>query len=97
MWGNGKGQGGGFRQGGGYGRGGFGRGYGYRRGYGFGRGRMGYGRGFGSGFTGAPGPYAPPSTPEEELQMLLDYKAYLEEQLKAVEDRIRQLQDMIGR
>jgi len=31
--------------------------------------------------------------PEEEREMLLDYKAYLEEELKAVEDRLREIEE----
>ncbi len=64
----------------------WGRGWGYGP-YGFG----GYGWGFGPGWGYGPGPYYRPS-PEEERQYLLDYKAYLEEELAAVNRRLEEIE-----
>lgn len=87
---------------------GFGRGYGrgYGRGHGRGYGR-GFGRGAGWGYGGygygpesdylrgpAYDPYGPwGPDPREEEQMLMEYKAFLEEELAEVEKRLKELQD----
>lgn len=80
-------------------RGGRDRGYGYGRGWGW-----GYGPGWG---FGGPGPwwYAPfvspwsgwgAPTPEEERDMLLDYKAYLEDELRMVDERLKEIEEELG-
>ncbi len=81
----------------GYGRGpgGAGRGRGRGKGFGYGR-RWGYGMRWEQGGS----PYIPPegmyggwgemSTVEEE-SMLLEYKRYLESELKMVEERLKEL------
>jgi len=84
----------------------YGRGYGRGRGWRFGGygpgGFGGYGPGWGfGGWGGYWGPPFPMGSwgmmgeidPEEEREMLLDYKAYLEEELKAVEDRLREIEE----
>lgn len=85
------------------GRGGrYGRGYGYG-GYGYGRGSWGPGYGWGGGPWGPwwtqmpPTPWASPyyePTPEEEKEMLLDYREFLNEELRWVEERLRELDDL---
>ena len=78
-----------------------GRGRGRGRGFGYGQ---GYGRGWGRGMRGMPG-YSPFSGPqanwdnltlEEEESMLLDYKAYLESELRMVEERLKEIRRMKG-
>ncbi|OAA21362.1 DUF5320 family protein [Kosmotoga sp. DU53] len=81
----------------GYGRGfgrGYGRGYGRTAGWGYG----GYGYGYGPEpdcFRGSAydpyGSWRP--DPREEEQMLMEYKAFLEEELAEVERRLKGLQD----
>jgi len=84
----------------GYGRGPGGMGRGRGRGYGYGR-----GRGFGGGWRQGGFGYAPfwegqPGlgnvTPEEELNMLLSYKEYLENELRMVEKRMEELRRKLG-
>jgi hypothetical protein len=80
-------------------RGGFGRGFG--RGWGRGPGRgwgRGFGRGMGWGAEYAPG-YYPQQTPayrppsrEDKLKMLRDEFKYAEEDMKAMRERITQLE-----
>lgn len=85
---------------------GFGRGFGSGCGRGYGRGfgpgyGWGYGRGFGprrGGYDyGEPGfgygPYEP--DPATEEQMLLDYKAYLEEEKKYLERELAEVNKRI--
>lgn len=60
----------------------WGRGYGWRRGFDFG----------GPWWVYCNYPPVPPS-PEEEKEMLLDYKKYLEEELRYVEERLRELEN----
>ncbi|MCD6551410.1 DUF5320 family protein [Thermotoga sp.] len=64
----------------------WGRGFGWRRGWGYG----GFGFG-GPWWVYFEYPPAPP-TPEEEREMLLDYKRFLEEELRYVEERLRELE-----
>ncbi len=66
---------------------------GWGRGYGAGYGWGGYGPGYGwGGPYGAPYGYPPRMTPEEEKQMLLDYKGYLENELRGVNERLKELE-----
>lgn len=85
----------------GYGRGygrGFGRGYGrgYGRMAGWGYGGYGYGYGLEPDYFRGPaydlyGPWGP--DPRKEEQMLMEYKAFLEEELAEVERKLKELQD----
>ncbi|PLV55731.1 DUF5320 domain-containing protein [Thermotoga sp. SG1] len=61
--------------------------------------RFGWRRGWGGGFSFG-GPWwfyfeCPPvtPTPEEEKEMLLDYKRFLEEELRYVEERLKELEN----
>lgn len=73
----------------------YGCGYGRRMQYGRGLGR-GYGRGFGKDFRYKAGyGYYEPSI-EEERAMLVDYKRYLEEELRFVDERLREIDDYQG-
>ncbi|MDI3473348.1 MAG: hypothetical protein PWQ48_1629 [Thermotogaceae bacterium] len=84
---------------------GAGRGRGYKRGYGpggygYGRGYWGTGYGWGGGpwwMQMPPAPWADPyyePTPEEEREMLLDYREFLNEELRWVEEKLRELDDL---
>lgn len=56
----------------------------------------GYGGGYGRGFGYGDGyGYYEPSI-EEERAMLMDYKRYLEEELRFVEERLRELDNYQG-
>jgi len=81
------------RRPGGMGRG-RGRGYGYGRGRGFGGGWRQGGFGYASFWEGQPG--LENVTPEEELNMLLSYKKYLENELRMVEKRMEGLRRKLG-
>ena len=81
----------------GYGRGPgrAGRGRGRGKGFGYGR-RWGYGMGWeqrGYPYTPSEGMYGGwgEMSPAEEESMLLDYKRYLESELKMVEERLKEL------
>ena len=63
---------------------------GYAPGYGWGRG-YGYGPGPGYGW-GDPYGGPPRISPEEERQMLEDYKAYLENEIQGVTQRLKELE-----
>jgi hypothetical protein len=46
----------------------------------------------------APAPFMPPQpTPEQEIEMLETYKAEIEEELKGVEARIKELRDLLAK
>jgi len=77
---------------GGFGRG-FGRGFGGGWGRGFGRGRgMGWGRGFMPGYYPLQSPVYQPPSREGELKMLQDELKYAEEDMKAMRERIAELE-----
>ena len=89
----------GGRMGMGWGRG-FGRGRGWGRGFPARRGGSGGGRGWGRDFGGAYGygapyypayPYAPELSPKEETDMLKEQAKAMQEELKAINDRISEL------
>lgn len=66
-----------------------------RRGYGLGFGRgLGRGRGFGRGFGwyGAVYPYAPNLAPQQEADMLKEQAKAMQEEIKAVNQRITELE-----
>lgn len=72
----------------------------YRRGWGYGPG-WGWNNPIHWGYPPALPPWAmwgawQPPTPEEEEQILLDYKEYLENELKNVEARLRDLRKEAG-
>ena len=69
--------------------GGGGSGFGRGRGFGFGRGfRAGAGRGFGFGYAG----YASPMRAADEKEMLKGRNAEIEEELKAIKERMKELE-----
>ena len=84
------------------GRGGFGYGRGWGRGRGYGRG-LGRGFGFGAAYPYAYGapynptayggyPYGPELTSQQEADMLKDQAKAMQEEIKAINDRIGELQ-----
>jgi hypothetical protein len=77
----------GMRRGGGFGRG-FGRGRGGGRGRGFGR---GFGRGYYDGPAPLPAREVPVLRTEDEVSYLEGYAKQLEEDLKAIKDRLGEL------
>ena len=70
-----------------------GRGGGFGFGRGFGRGR-GWGRGYGSGFgwRGAGYPYAPAMTPQQETDMLKGQAKAMQDEINAINERIKELE-----
>ena len=76
--------------------GGFGRGWGGGRGFGRGRGRgFGWGRGGMWGYPyGAPygNPYAQQMTPQQEADMLKEQAKAMQDEVKAINDRIGELE-----
>ena len=79
----------------GRGRGGFGLGRGWGRGRGGGRGfgwqRAAYRYAYGAGYYGGY-PYAPEITPQQEADMLKDQAKAMQEEIKAINERISELQ-----
>lgn len=46
----------------------------------------------------APAPFMPPPpTPEQEIEMLEAYKAEIEEELKGIDARIKELRDLLAK
>jgi len=77
----------------GYGNPGYGRGFGRGGGRGFGRGVWGRGRGFGwRGTYPYPAPYCPETIPEPSKE---EEKAYLEDMVKGLEEEIKMIQQRL--
>ncbi len=82
----------GFGGGGGFGRGrGWGRGFGRGRGFGFGGTAYGYGVPYNPVAYGGGYPYAQEVTPQQETDMLKDQAKAMQDELKAINERISEL------
>lgn len=90
----------------GYANPGFGRGFGYGRGFGRGRGwGRGFGRGFGFGWAGYPYAYGNPYmaaaypanfTPKQEADMLREEAKAMQEEIDAINQRVKDLESAKG-